>query len=425
MKRFTKSVYLLALTLSVVFLACNTNVDDFIPSYTVTFNTNGGSEIPSQTVTRDNVVAKPNNPVKDGYSFEAWYLDEGLTTPFNFSNRISKDTTLFAKWNKNSEISLPVTDTEKNEDDDTDVVLEENQRLIKFDTDGGTKIPKQIVVVGAMVFKPLDPVKTGYTFRGWFIDENHTTPFDFDKPISTNMTIYAKWEINFYKVTFVYDNYYNNKIEKSFAYNSLIEPPETPTKRGYTFVGWFSSGFKQYDFTNPVTGQITIYARWKINTYTFTFDSRGGSEISSQSIEYGCCPNYYSLITEKDGSEFIGWEDENGYRYYSTVYGNYEPIYSDIKLYAIWKPIGKNYISVTIHPQSDIEVSKTQNDSIITFYVSNDYNILGWYIDGQKVESSNTYSLDTSTWKKGSYILELEASKNGMYYSYTAQIKIE
>ena len=69
-----------------------------VATYTVTFNSNGGSEVEAATVTSGDVVAEPETPTWEGYTFDGWYEDDTLTTPFNFGTRITKDTTLYAGW---------------------------------------------------------------------------------------------------------------------------------------------------------------------------------------------------------------------------------------------------------------------------------------------------------------------------------------
>lgn len=78
------------------------NEDDVDPTpvwvYTVTFNSNGGSAVASQTVTDGETATEPDDPTKDGSTFAGWYSDEELTTEFNFATPITQNTTLYAKW---------------------------------------------------------------------------------------------------------------------------------------------------------------------------------------------------------------------------------------------------------------------------------------------------------------------------------------
>ena len=148
-------------------------------SYTVTFNTNGGTAINPQTITAGEHVTKPADPTKDGYTFAGWYKDAGLTTPFDFATEtINADTTIYAKWTQNP----PVPPT---------------SYTVTFNTNGGTVINPQTITAGGHVTKPTDPTKDGYTFDGWYKDAEFTTPYDFaNETINADTTIYAKWTQN-------------------------------------------------------------------------------------------------------------------------------------------------------------------------------------------------------------------------------------
>ena len=78
--------------------------------YTVKFNTNGGNDIASQTVTKNSKVNEPTAPIKDGYTFDGWYTDSGFTTEYDFSSGVTKDITLYAKWTEKA--TEPETPTE-------------------------------------------------------------------------------------------------------------------------------------------------------------------------------------------------------------------------------------------------------------------------------------------------------------------------
>ena len=66
--------------------------------YTVSFNTNGGNKITSQTVAKDNSVKEPTAPIKENFEFAGWYTDKELTTKYNFTEKVTKSFTLYAKW---------------------------------------------------------------------------------------------------------------------------------------------------------------------------------------------------------------------------------------------------------------------------------------------------------------------------------------
>ena len=76
-----------------------------LPKYTVSFVTNGGSKIASQTVEKGSTAKKPKAPTRNGFSFAGWYANKNLTKPYDFSKKITANTTIYAKWN---EAKVPV-----------------------------------------------------------------------------------------------------------------------------------------------------------------------------------------------------------------------------------------------------------------------------------------------------------------------------
>ena len=171
-----------------------------------------------------------------------------------------------------------------------------NSYTITFDTDGGSEISPITQDYGSEITAPANPSKTGYTFVGW------------DKEIPTampaeNITIKAQWKANSYTITFDTDG--GSEISPiTQDYGSEITAPANPSKTGYTFVGWD----KEIPTAMPAEN-ITIKAQWKANSYTITFDTDGGSEISPTTQDYG------SEITAPDnpskaGYTFVGWDKE-------------------------------------------------------------------------------------------------------------------
>ena len=130
-------------------------------NYTVTFDTNGGSKVNSQTVPYGETAKTPAIPAKTGYTFAGWYL-EG--EKFNFSTPVTKDMTLTAKWTA-------------------------NQYTITFDTDGGSAVAPITQDYGTAITAPADPTKSGYTFAGWTPEIPATMPAE-------NLTVTAHWRYN-------------------------------------------------------------------------------------------------------------------------------------------------------------------------------------------------------------------------------------
>ena len=137
--------------------------------YTVSFNTNGGSNITPIEISAGEKVERPQDPTNGNKIFAGWYEDETLTTEFDFNTPINANTTIYAKW--------------------------ENQKFtVTFNTNGGSTIESIEVEDGERANEPTNPTKNGLIFAGWYEEEELEHEFDFNNPITNNITIYAKWE---------------------------------------------------------------------------------------------------------------------------------------------------------------------------------------------------------------------------------------
>ena len=135
---------------------------------------------------------------------------------------------------------------------------------VTFDANGGSDIPSQDIVEGKTATEPSDPTKSGMTFSGWFTDADCTKAYDFSTPVTAATTLYAGWLNNPVKVTFE-SNGGSAVTPQTVEYNKAATKPADPTKSGMTFTGWFTDAdcTKAYDFSTPVTADITLYAGWE------------------------------------------------------------------------------------------------------------------------------------------------------------------
>ena len=143
-----------------------------INQYTVKFVSDHGS-FADQTVEHGKPIdtGKLTIPDVDGYTFGGWYADDAYKTEFDFSTPITSNTTVYAKWTaKDYEVS--------------------------FITEHGKTPTSQNVKYNGTADDPGKLKEEGYTFIGWYTDETYTKEFDFTKPITSNTTVYAKWEKN-------------------------------------------------------------------------------------------------------------------------------------------------------------------------------------------------------------------------------------
>ena len=235
-----------------------------INQYTITFDTNGGSEIAPITQDYGTEITAPADPTRKGYTFKGWDKEIPETMP-------AENITVKAQW-------------------------EINQYTITFDTNGGSEIAPITQDYGTEITAPADPTRKGYTFKGWDKEIPKTMPAE-------NITVKAQWEINQYTITF--DTNGGSEIAPiTQDYGTKITAPDNPTRKGYTFKGWD----KEIPETMPAEN-ITVKAQWKINQYTITFDTNGGSEIAPITQDYGTKITAPDNPTRK-GYTFKGWDKE-------------------------------------------------------------------------------------------------------------------
>ena len=235
-----------------------------INQYTITFDTNGGSEIAPITQDYGTEITAPADPTRKGYTFKGWDKEIPETMP-------AENITVKAQW-------------------------EINQYTITFDTNGGSEIAPITQDYGTEITAPADPTRKGYTFKGWDKEIPETMPAE-------NITVKAQWEINQYTITF--DTNGGSEIAPiTQDYGTKITAPDKPTRKGYTFKGWD----KEIPETMPADN-ITVKAQWEINKYTITFDTNGGSEIAPITQDYGTEITVPDNPTRKDYT-FKGWDKE-------------------------------------------------------------------------------------------------------------------
>ena len=240
-------------------------------TYTVTFDTDGGNKVANQSVAQGSKATKPSNPTKEGYKFVEWQLN-GQT--YDFSKAVTSDIILKAKWEK--------------------------VNTVTFNSIGGSKVASQSVEINKTATKPSNPTRSGYKFIEWQLNGQ---AYDFSKIVTGDITLVAKWEkVN----TVTFDSNGGSKVaSQSVETNKTATKPSNPTREGYTFLGWYLNN-QEYNFETVVTKDITLVAKWEIKKFTVTFNTNGGTQIASQTVEYGKKATKPANPV-KDGYIFTGW----------------------------------------------------------------------------------------------------------------------
>ena len=309
-------------------------------THTVTFNSNGGTEIAPKEVVSGLKIKAPSTPTKDKYVFRGWYEDSTFSKEFDFNTLITSDMTLYANWEAANSI---------------------NEIRLAGDIQYGT------VQVGTLPsFNPgttTDSITIDKTNSGWMKRTSTTslwggfasntpvayndgkTNYGYDFCVNTNdgyqlasdlKVIYngddvtttanvSRWAWGAY-VTVDLGKANGTPVVYTITFNSndgtpvapqninagekLKEPTPAPTREGFTFDGWYedSTFSKKFDFNTPITDSMTLYAKWTENKYTLTFDANGGTgsmtAIADLTGEYILPSNEF---TAPSGKQFKGW----------------------------------------------------------------------------------------------------------------------
>ena len=217
-------------------------------------------------------------PTKENYTFAGWYNGD---EKFDFTTVPTGDVTLTAKWTaKDYEVS--------------------------FITEHGDPPTSQNVQYNGTAKDPGKLSEEGYTFDGWYADENRTIEFDFTKPITGDTKVYAKWTANDYEVRFITEHG-NAPTSQNVQYNGTADDPGTLTEEGYTFIGWYTDETytKEFDFTKPITSNTTVYAKWEKNapvlpdTYALNVS---GAFVYVDGVDVTAAAGDTTLPLEKDAS---------------------------------------------------------------------------------------------------------------------------
>lgn len=215
-----------------------------------------------------------------------------------------------------------------------------------FTADGTTLAPAQTIDRGGKFTKPAAPSKENHTFAGWY---NGDEKFDFDAD-TTNapnvLKLVAKWEKSKYTVQFVSDH--GSFADQTVEHGKPIDTGKLtiPKAEGYTFDGWYADDIysTEFDFTQPITSNTTVYAKWTAKDYEVRFITEHGKTPTSQNVKYNGTANDPGTLTE-EGYTFIGWYADEAHK---TKFDFSTPITGDTKVYAKWEKNAPNTYALNV-----------------------------------------------------------------------------
>lgn len=369
--------------------------------FTVTFDTNGGSEVTSQIVEINKTATKPEDPKKTGYTFIDWYKDD---TPFDFTKTITSGITITAKWKPNKYTIIF---------DKTNGSGQDMQELTLF-YDEEKSLPDNTYEA---------PI--GMIFAGWATDNVSSSLSYLDKQKVKNLTsennsiitLYAVWiEKDAHSIRYWNINFTGETIDNSENPTIYLESQNVQLKNvertGYSFGGWFTDS--NYSDNSKITGwsagektsDLLLFAKWTPINYTITYEGLEGAENPNPAT-YTIEDKWALRSLSRTGYSFKGWKKGN-----KKITNISETGGGNITLTAEWElasygisynlttPNGVEHIwgggSFTIEQDVVLEGNPAQEPYFIEYdRLLYGYNFLGWY------ENSSYTGSPISGWTKG------------------------
>lgn len=395
---------------------------------------------------------------KEGYNFKGWCLDPETQVMFNPYSPVTGNMTLYAKWAP----IIKVTYHSNNGSDQTYVGKEEEYQIEYFSFEDY-----------------MWEERAGYGFVGWAKSPSATTPdyyyYDSINNITECLDVYAVWSEDVVSVTY-YDKendsrsqvvhygrgarfrvgtyYTTDRIRhitdiwrntgreiKGFDLSASADAENLT----YDSWGWCKNGQNNDPFiTTGITADTSIYAYWGVKIYhiNFKYQDKNGEYKSygeEQQVEWNNKPTCPEGAPEIPGYTFEGWYERQWYNgnlagLKSTPFDFDIPLTETtyggstwIDLYAKYTPGGNaaGYVTISVQSDSDIWVSWTRSENIITFTAQDEYDSYEWYIDGviqTAYNNDSSVSVDTSTWSNGWHDIMLIVTSGGNVYSYYCQV---
>ena len=283
------------------------------PTCTVTFDYNYSDKGTYETaeVNVGETVDKPANPTRSGYTFAGWYTKAVGGVKFDFDEAVAEDVTLYAHWNVVSSgggssgggSSTPTPTP-------TPTPGPEGTFTVTFNSNGGSEVVAQSIYEGMTAFRPADPTREGFVFENWYSDEALTQVYDFNTPVTGNLTLYAKWNTLAVEITLdagdYGDNIVNRTISGSIQYNIALE--------AITYALTSDAGTTTGEIALADAAEFQVYVTLYDGENTFTVTAvtvDGTSTTESITLTYDSGEVYDDGVYDGEDSRLI--KNETGY----------------------------------------------------------------------------------------------------------------
>jgi uncharacterized repeat protein (TIGR02543 family) len=370
----------------------------------VTYDAQGGTsnvteELAGYPNSKFKLITAPT-AAKEGYDLKGWYTAPtgGTKVAFPYEVPGNEDITLYAVY-----VTKPYTVTFN----------------ISANGGSGTAPASQEVNYLAQVTKPAAPSKDGFTFVGWYDAAVGGTKWNFeeDQMPAHDLTLYAHFSVGEYEVTF---NDEGRTSTQPVAFDELVEEPTTPVKTGYTFDGWYDevTGGTKWNFaTDKMPAEnITLYARYRVNQYTVTFENEGSTTTASVGFD--------ELIPQptdpqaKEGYNFTGWKTANNDTFWDFTTDKMPA--ADLTLTAQFKALDQvitlDFDGGTSDGPSEITAPTDSRVDIdaITIPTKPGYQFVGWFDEETQVSGTITMPVGGLTlkakWEEADQVIRFDAN---------------
>lgn len=216
-----------------------------IPTYTVSYDVNGGNEsYRNSTVSEGGKVTLPADPTRDGYKFLGWFTERNGGSKVSSDTVVTGNMTVHARWER----IIPTY-------------------TVSYNVNGGNgSYSPTTVKEGEKITLPADPTREGYKFLGWFTAPTGGDRVTDDTVVTGAMTLYAHWNEIKKSFALTYDTDGGEHIDSVTLADGDKLPLPTPTRRGYTFLGWYDAkagGSRLIPGASTISENMTVYARWQ------------------------------------------------------------------------------------------------------------------------------------------------------------------
>lgn len=367
-------------------------LDELYPTYTITYELDGGtlSNAPAQYNKNSGTVTLPR-PTRDGYRFTGW-TGTDLTE-------------------KTLDVVIPAGST----GDRKYTANWVETQTVTFDVNGhGTAPDPQTVDIGTKAVKPTDPVQTGWRFDGWYTDKDCTAAYDFDKEVTEDITLYAKW-VQTVTVTYHVGSYGTAPASQTVDAGKKFTRPADPVDSRAIFQGWYTDEnyTTAYDFGSAVETDLNLYAKWK-DGYRVVFQTAHGTAPAEQKVALNGKATKPADPTAT-GYIFKGWYTS---QLYTAEFDFNTPIAADTTLYAKWDEIYTVTFNVGGHGTAPA-AQKVENGGKATKPenpTAKGWRFDGWYTDEKctaRYDFDKAVTANTTLYAKWTQLFTLTFETNG------------